>query len=144
MQNILIGIPAVPDEAEHLAAWAAWYRDQLKAPGRFVLLHVVPVPGQDVAGMMGETIARSAQDGEALLARLREKLGPGFELRMETGDAGAVLVQASRDFDLLVVGTHHRARLREMLLGSTEAYITHHAPCAVMLLCARALEAYHF
>jgi nucleotide-binding universal stress UspA family protein len=140
MLNVLIGLPPVPEEAEGLVAWASWYRSELRAPGRFLFLHVVPVPGQDVAGMMGESVARAAQEGEALLARLRAEAGPDLAFAMASGDPGAVLVREAAAFDLLVVATHHRAQLSELLLGSTGAFISHHAPCAVMLLGPKALE----
>ncbi|PSL57311.1 nucleotide-binding universal stress UspA family protein [Saccharothrix carnea] len=51
-----------------------------------------------------------------------------------TGDAGTALAQASRQADLLVVGTHGHGRLAELVLGSVAADCLRHATCPVVVV----------
>lgn len=41
--------------------------------------------------------------------------------------------------DLIIVGSHQRKGLRELLLGSISSYVMHHAPCSVMVVHGQAL-----
>ncbi len=56
--------------------------------------------------------------------------------RQPYGRPGPALCRVARDCqaDLIVVGSHARKGLSEMLLGSVSNYITHHAPCSVMVI----------
>jgi nucleotide-binding universal stress UspA family protein len=36
--------------------------------------------------------------------------------------------------DLIIVGSHNRSGLQELMLGSVSNYIMHHAPCSVMVI----------
>ncbi|MFE2752302.1 universal stress protein [Actinosynnema sp. NPDC059335] len=50
------------------------------------------------------------------------------------GDAGTALSRASRQADLLVVGTHGHTRLSEVFLGSVAADCLRHATCPVVVV----------
>lgn len=52
------------------------------------------------------------------------------------GSPGSALCRMARDCqaDLILVGSHSRRGLSEMLLGSVSNYITHHASCSVMVI----------
>ena len=54
------------------------------------------------------------------------------------GDPGRVLVEASQDAALLVVGGRGHGALASALLGSTTGYVLHHAHCPVMVVPDRA------
>lgn len=43
--------------------------------------------------------------------------------------------------DLIVVGSHGRKGISELFLGSVSNYVMHHAPCSVLVVDARTLEA---
>lgn len=49
------------------------------------------------------------------------------------GLAICTLAQESQ-VDLIVIGSHGRSGLGEMLLGSVSNYVVHHAPCPVMVI----------
>ena len=52
------------------------------------------------------------------------------------GRPGPAICESARTYqaDLIVVGSHGRTGLRELMLGSVSNYIMHHAPCSVMLV----------
>ncbi len=52
------------------------------------------------------------------------------------GSAGSALCEAAKtaNVSLLVTGSHQRRGMAEIMLGSTSNYITHYAPCSVMVV----------
>lgn len=52
------------------------------------------------------------------------------------GEAGDALCQLAQSWgaDLIVVGRRGRTGLAEALLGSVSNYVTHHAPCSVLVI----------
>jgi hypothetical protein len=50
------------------------------------------------------------------------------------GRAGAELVRAAETVDLLVVGSRGWGPLSRVALGSTSDWLTHHAPCPVIVV----------
>ena len=53
-----------------------------------------------------------------------------------SGRAGQAICEQAKnhDVDLIVVGSHGRMGLSEMLLGSVSNYVMHHATCSVLVL----------
>lgn len=51
------------------------------------------------------------------------------------GDPGRELCSVAKEWqaDLLVLGSHGRSGLKEMLLGSVSNYVMHRAPCSVLI-----------
>lgn len=54
------------------------------------------------------------------------------------GSPSLVLCELARtqNISLLVVGSHQRVGMAEIMLGSTSNYIVHHAPCSVLVVYA--------
>lgn len=54
------------------------------------------------------------------------------------GSAGSAICDLARtaNVSLMVIGSHQRRGMAEMMLGSTSNYITHHAPCSVLVIYA--------
>ena len=63
---------------------------------------------------------------------------PDFSVPISTevvnGHPSNVLVEASKDADLLVVGCRGHGRVLEMMLGSVSDHCTHHAHCPVVVV----------
>jgi nucleotide-binding universal stress UspA family protein len=57
-----------------------------------------------------------------------------IEQRVVEGTAGAVLVDESRDADLLVVGSRGHGGFAQLLLGSVSQQCAHHAACPVVIV----------
>ena len=54
---------------------------------------------------------------------------------MRLGDPGRELCAVAKEWqaDLIVLGSHGRSGIKEMLMGSVSNYVTHHAPCSVLI-----------
>jgi nucleotide-binding universal stress UspA family protein len=108
----------VHGEVEALAAWDAY-----TGYGR------VPYVDADVVEKLAET---------RLFAAIDEVAGPDAPVpvhgRTVHGDAAQVLVDSSRDADLLVVGNRGHGRFASALLGSVSDRCAHHAKCPVVVI----------
>jgi nucleotide-binding universal stress UspA family protein len=75
---------------------------------------------------------------DALDATLREAIpdegGVKVERRVVEGAPGAVLVNESRDADLLVVGSRGHGGFARLLLGSVSQQCAHHSECPVVIV----------
>jgi nucleotide-binding universal stress UspA family protein len=79
-----------------------------------------------------------AQAREALDALIEREL-PGCDrarvhAQVIRGSAAAVLLEASRDADLLVVGNRGRGAFADLLLGSVGEHCVRHALCPVVVV----------
>lgn len=62
--------------------------------------------------------------------------GVTTEFTQTPGTPGRAICDLARtwDADLVIVGSHGRKGLSEMLLGSVSNYVMHHAPCSVLVV----------
>lgn len=58
---------------------------------------------------------------------------------LEIGNPSTMIVAAAKNWpaDLIVMGTHGRGAVSNLLMGSVAQGVLHHAPCPVMVLRAR-------
>ncbi|MEV0152493.1 universal stress protein [Micromonospora sp. NPDC050686] len=106
---------------------------QRRTPLRVVRVTQPPSPRR---GPSEEEAAASAAEDrtatEQALARWRETFPElAIEVEVVPGSAAGVLVEASRDAQLVVVGSRGRGGLRGMLLGSVSQQLIQHAHCPV-------------
>ncbi|MFK3735427.1 universal stress protein [Streptomyces sp. NPDC088090] len=82
-----------------------------------------------------ELLAEARREQEVRLRPFAERR-PGVELvrTVAPGDAAGLLVDASADAALLVVGRHHRHRVAELLVGSVAHAVLQHAACPVAVV----------
>ncbi|GGU50474.1 universal stress protein [Lentzea flava] len=91
-----------------------------------------PVPAE-IGMRISPEAMRSAQ--QSVLDRAVEGL-EGVEIRrvLVEGDPRTILTDASKDAELLVVGSRGHGPLAEAILGSVSSYCVHHASCPVVVI----------
>lgn len=89
------------------------------------------VAGADLSDLrLAAEIALEAMLHEALL----DRDGVAIERRVVEGTPTTVLVDESRNADLLVVGSRGRGGFTSLLLGSVSHQCAHHAACPVVIV----------
>jgi nucleotide-binding universal stress UspA family protein len=135
--RIVIGV----DGSGHAGRALRWAVDQALLEHRgLTLVHVISpsdaallAPDDDSHAMAGlpeatrEVVARAHAD----VARKAPDLDVTDLVRV--GDPREVLIDASRDAALVVLGSRGRGRLRSLLLGSVSAAVSQHAACPVIV-----------
>jgi len=78
------------------------------------------------------------QATEDLVAKVTSQLGgtqpPQVSVRAVSGFAARELIEASRNSDLLVVGSRGGGGFSRLMLGSVSSQIVHHAACPVVVV----------
>lgn len=109
-----------------VAAISVWHRDNGLVPG--------PLPAE-VAARLSEEHQKSL--GQRALDEALCDIGDvGARIRpvLAEGDPRSVLVDASADAALLVVGNRGHGAVAEALLGSVSAHCLHQAACPVVVV----------
>ncbi|MDM4718218.1 universal stress protein [Micromonospora sp. WMMA1363] len=134
-RHIAVGVDA--SEQSLLALGFAFEQ----AAARKVPLHVVRAwhlpPGQrPPAGPDARAAARADRAELADPLARWERAFPNVDVTVEVaeGSSGALMVAASRNAQLVVVGTRGRGGLAGMLLGSVSQQLLHHAYCPVAVV----------
>lgn len=70
------------------------------------------------------------------LAEEAEKAGIMTKIRQREGYTGRTICELAQTWsaELILVGSRGLTGLKEMLLGSISNYVTHHAPCSVLIV----------
>ncbi|AFY96738.1 universal stress protein [Chamaesiphon minutus] len=84
----------------------------------------------------GQDYERQGTERLQLYAKQAQNRQVPAEILQNFGESGRVICDTARDLaaELIVIGSHQKSRLSEMLLGSTSSYVLHHAPCSVMVV----------
>ncbi|GAA2136491.1 MULTISPECIES: universal stress protein [Arthrobacter] len=77
---------------------------------------------RDAQTILNDELERVADQGVPVTGRLVE------------GNAAAALVEASREADLLIVGSRGLGGFTGMLLGSVSSQLAHHARCPLLII----------
>jgi nucleotide-binding universal stress UspA family protein len=141
MAGIVVGIDG-SDHAHRALDWALKEAAAHHAPLTVVTVHDVAVsawtgnpivlpPDQDEL----EKIRRQVEEMVAnAVTQAGQPEPPSITVRAVIGVAGRVLIEASRDADLLVVGSRGGGGFAHTLLGSVSQQVVQHAECPVVVV----------
>jgi nucleotide-binding universal stress UspA family protein len=129
--------------AAHAADIGSDLAAQLGAEVAFVtVIDAAAMPYAADSGVpAGEWLDMLRRDAKALLnafASRRVQTPPPLQF-LEEGKPATKILDAARNWpaDLIVMGTHGRNAVANVLLGSVAQGVLHHAPCPVMVLRAQ-------
>ncbi|ASN53436.1 MULTISPECIES: universal stress protein [Sinomonas] len=130
---VVVGV----DGSEHSAAALQWAVDEARLRrGRVRVVtawHYVPVPSTvEDAGINDALNAAQRVQAKALEAVSAD--GVEIERSLVRNLPAAGLLDASKDADLLVVGSRGHGGFTGLLLGSVSTQIAHHASCPVLII----------
>ena len=98
-----------------------------------------PVVGDRDFEAYHKQLAEYKEWGLSFLQNLTEEAteaGVDSEYTQLTGNPGRTICELASNWsaDLIVVGSRGLTGLKEMFLGSVSNYVTHHAPCSVLIV----------
>ena len=98
-----------------------------------------PMVNENNYDLYQEKLAEYKQWGLDFLQDLAEKAkaaGVETEYTQLTGNPGRTICELAKNWsaDLILVGSRGLRGLKEMFLGSVSNYVTHHAPCSVLIV----------
>lgn len=75
---------------------------------------------------------------ESLRHHVEQAIAEGIQatVQQEIGDPGKTICEVAKreGTDLIIVGSHGRKGLGELLIGSVSSYVVHRAPCSVLVV----------
>ena len=140
MSGVYVGIDG-SNHSQIALNWAmreAGYRHQ---PLTVVAVQEVPItgwggmmvlPGDDELKEKARQAAQEAAD--KTMAELGDAAPPSVTVQATIGQAATELIEASKDADLLVVGSRGVGGFTRLILGSTSGQVTQHAHCPVVIV----------
>jgi nucleotide-binding universal stress UspA family protein len=135
-RSIMVGVDG-SECGEEALTWARRYAEEVGGELTAVTAwHYPPMPIGP--GVVPPIDYEPEETARTLLARAIGRAEEDAPLHIEQvvaeGNAAAVLIDKSRDADLLVVGTRGHGGFTGMLLGSVSAHCVHHAHCPVVVV----------
>ena len=142
MPGIIVGVDG-SDNSRRALGWAMHEAVQRHLP--LTVMTVQPDPVRPVTGIYwGVHSRRTASNRNSRQKALQEfvdkvasEIGgtvPEITVSAATGEIAEELIKASRDADMLVVGSRGSGGFGRLLLGSTSSQVTHHAACPVVVV----------
>ena len=143
MPGIIVGVDG-SDHSRRALGWALREAAQHHVP--LTVMTVLPAPVRPATGIFWGVHAYPENSSNPELARKAvqefvdkvtseiDETVPEVTLSMATGDAAEELVKASRDADMLVVGSRGSGGFARLLMGSVSSQVTHHATCPVVVI----------
>jgi nucleotide-binding universal stress UspA family protein len=141
MSGITVGIDG-SDHSVRALEWAANEAAARHAPLTVLTVHLVPQSGwtgnpiilpQDV-----EEVEKERQAAEEMTLKVTSQLGEAqpasVTVRAVNGFPAQMLIEASREADLMVVGSRGAGGFAKLMAGSVSSQVVHHAHCPVVVV----------
>jgi nucleotide-binding universal stress UspA family protein len=133
-QRIVVGV----DGSAASDAALRWACDEAALRGTGVVaLHVVSIPYELPRVPVDDPQTDLEREGQQVLVDALARVdaqGVAVESRLLEGSPGELLVEASEDASLVVVGTRAHGRLASFVVGSVSSTVVHHAACPVVVV----------
>jgi nucleotide-binding universal stress UspA family protein len=135
--RVLIAIEGRSD-GEKIADWLTRY--PFRTTVHAMVLTAVPIlplledSPEAAVGMWSEEVVHQAEEQAQTCAQALPAARFTASSQVMKGDPAAVISEASKNFDLVVVGSHGREGLDRFLLGSVSHAIVHHVGCPVLVV----------
>ncbi len=140
MSGILVGLDG-SSTARGALAWAAREAAMRQVPLTVLTVHEVAASGwggvlvypadQDLA----EQTRKAAQEAtEQVLQQLGDQKPAAVTVSATSGTPAAELIEASRDADLVVLGSRGAGGFARLLMGSVSTEVAHHALCPIVIV----------
>lgn len=141
MPGVVVGVDGSPN-AERALDWAMKQAAAVRAPLTVVAVHEVPKSywgGIPVIGPADESLLQNLrQAAEELTQRAAARLGddgpPSVTVHAVNGFVVKELVDASRDADLVVVGSRGGSTFARVVMGSVSNEVVQHSLCPVVIV----------
>lgn len=115
-----------------------------KFQGAVTLLNVVVTPAQSPMVDPGlvvippQLITAMEEEGRQVLERVQQAVPAGVSVstQQKIGHPAQTIIEVAKSggFDLIVLGSRGLGEIKGYLLGSVSDRVSHHAPCAVMIV----------
>jgi nucleotide-binding universal stress UspA family protein len=141
------GIIAGVDGSDHSRLALAWaMREAVQHHVPLTVMTVRPAPVRPATRIFWAVpdLPDNSYDPELARKALQEfvdkvaneigETGPEVTVSVSAGDPAEELVKASRDADMLVVGSRGSGGFARLLMGSVSSQVTHHAACPVVII----------
>jgi nucleotide-binding universal stress UspA family protein len=141
MAGIIVGVDGSHD-AHRALEWAMQEAAVRRAPLTVITVHPVAVSGWTGTPIVlpvdepaAEKARQAAEEAVAKAAAQLSKSQPvPVTVRAVSGLAAQELIEASRDADLLVVGSRGGGGFARLMLGSVSDQVMYHAHCPVVVV----------
>jgi len=143
MAGIVVGVDG-SDHSRRALIWSMRQAAQQQVP--LTVLAVRPDPVRPVTGVYWGVHAypEDTHNPEVAQKAIQEivehatndiaETAPQVTVNVVTGDPAEELVKASRDADMVVVGSRGSGGFASLLMGSVSSKVTHHAACPVVVI----------
>lgn len=140
MPGITVGIDGSSHSIRALE-WATKEGAIRHAPVTVLTVHLVPASGWTGNPMVlpndADDQEKARQAAEEMTLKVTSQLDtqpPSVTVRATTGFPAQDLIEASKDADLLVVGSRGAGGFTKLMMGSVSNQVVHHAHCPVVVV----------
>ena len=143
MPGIVVGVDG-SDHSRYALGWAMREAALRRAPLEVVTVHPAParpatriywgIPTYPENSFDPEAARMAVQEFVDKVANETGETVPEVTVSVVTGDVAEQLVEASRNADMLVVGSRGSGGFTRLLMGSVSSQVTHHAACPVVVI----------
>ena len=141
MAGITVGVDG-SHGAQHALEWAMKEAAAHHAPLTALAVHDVAISGWTGSPIIlpadAPELEKTRHAAEEAVAKVASRLGESrptsVTVRAVNGSASEALIEASRDADLVVVGSRGTGGFARLLLGSVSSHVVQHAHCPVVVV----------